>query len=215
ASILGVWTATGNAAAEGGDVVVRTLTGAITTATSNSISADGGTTDGGHGGSVELEAKTDATIRGPIHANGGDAGSTGGSIAIRATGTLNVSATIEAISSPNGGARNGSITLGPACDVTISSHVNTRTDSGGCDTTAASGGNTIIYGKTLTLTGSSLVADTVVSNTGGNTILCACLDADADGVCDTPSACAQGFSQTGATINPPPVIDQTLPASCP
>lgn len=207
ATVTGSWTGTANAAAQGGDFRIETTTGSLLLASGSLLNVNGGGNGGGIGGSIELLAATDATINGNVTANAGGADSSGGDIVVRAPGTISVGGTIDARSTANNGERDGSIFLGPACDVVVTGTLKTRDAAGG-------GRVTVHYYDTFDASGATLRADDSVDGQGGNYVICGCVDANQDEECDAPEACTSSAVTSGATILPSLVSEVGLGASC-
>jgi hypothetical protein len=189
--------------ATGGDILID-----------DTITADG--SSGGYGGLVEVFGDRNVTIDAAVTANGGGSATIGGTVRVGA-GTnhlLSVASTIDAKAS-NGGSADGSIILGPACNISVSGAARTRN-------TVVGGGETrLIYLGTATVTGagSILADDPAASNcaaaaetTNGNIIQCRCPDSNSDGICDS-STCVSSATLSG-TVTPTALVCPTVLPAC-
>jgi hypothetical protein len=188
--------------AAGGDILID-----------DTISADG--SSGGYGGLVQIFGDRHVTVDAQVTANGGGSATIGGTVRVTAgtNHTLSVESTVEA-KATNGGSSDGSIILGPACDISVSGAVRTR------NTAVGGGENRLIYLGTATVTsaGSLLADDPAATNcaaaagsTNGNIIECRCPDSNSDGMCDS-STCVSSPTLSG-TVTPTALIcPKVLPA---
>lgn len=199
----GRWDANGGSEGSGGDIDVFAETTLSTTSSANFTCTAGGGGDGclatlSAGGDVSLSGDIDAGASGTdAFAGDIDLDSTDGDISIGSTATLTAN-------TGTNGFFNGTITIGPACDIVIDGVVNTRTNVVG------GGGNLVIYRESLDATSATMRAD----DDTGNTINCRCVDSDTNGVCDLPETCVSDPSLTGGTFNPTPVVDPTPQTGC-
>jgi filamentous hemagglutinin len=210
-AVDGNWQANGNAGGYGGDIRVEgtSSSGTITVSSASEIAANGGG-GGGVGGRVLVDGAGDVTVDGDVTATGADSDSVGGDLVVRAGDDLTIAGTLDARSTAgSSGVRNGTIYVGPACDVTISSTGKLKANGN-----AGSGTNTIQYYKTFSAgSGSELKADSASGGQGGNRVVCGCTDANDDGTCDADT-CSSSPSWTGATVTPSATEERALPSSC-
>ena len=160
----------------------------------------------GIGGAVRLFAGGNADITGDLIATAaaGQYGDSGGYIQVAAgpNGTITISGTLDARAQPvtGGGAVDGTIVVGPACDVLLSGSL--RTDG------ASGGSNIVKYRNSFDVRGGTMRADSDRSPApalqAGNLIECGCPDTSpADGVCDGPPSCATSpLVSSGTSIIP-------------
>jgi hypothetical protein len=201
-----VWTNKGDSL--GGIVDVDAIGGDINI--NAAIGVDG--TNGGSGGEVFVAGDAAVTIDGSITADATGTGSAAGSISIAAgtNHTLSVKKLLEATAA-NAGAADGTILIGPACNVSLTDTVRTR------NTSVGFGLNDISYRGTMTLTsGDSLLADnpaaTHCDDAVGNIIRCRCPDANANGVCDSMT-CVSSPTLSG-TVTPTALVCPTVMPAC-
>jgi cysteine-rich repeat protein len=186
--------ANGSGGGWGGSITAAASGGEITIAPMGSLSVTG--SGGGKGGEVALSAAGNVTVRGNIVATGSGSGSGGGFITVSAKpASIDVSSTLDVRSTSSNGFFDGSITLGPACDIRLSGVLRARNPS------LFGGTVSVQYRGSFDASGATMEADA-----GGNVIECRCADLGADGACGTPPQCESPPVLSGATVTPPAEI---------
>ncbi|RIL06801.1 MAG: hypothetical protein DCC71_05355 [Proteobacteria bacterium] len=204
-STSSAWDTSGGTEGVGGDIDVTTSGAATSTSSSSWTCTAGG---GGDGCWVTVSGGGDVTIGGDINASATGTDASGGAITIGSSaGDVTVGATsLLQADVGSGGWTNGTIDIGPACNVEIDGVLDTRTSGVG------GGNNSVSYRNSFDGTAATLRAD---DSPDGNTIHCPCVDANADLVCDTPLACAVAPSTSGGTYQPAPTLAPMLLTACP
>ncbi|MBI3782308.1 MAG: hypothetical protein HY270_02790 [Deltaproteobacteria bacterium] len=166
-------------------------------------------TQGSSGGSISLIAGNDVSVSGNMTATGGGTDADGGDISVIAgrPNTITISRTLDVRAVSADGGSDGTINVGPTCNVRLSGTLNAR------NTALAFGANSVEYAGSFSASGATLLADDLGSMSG-NFANCRCIDANLDGICDQPLQCATVPVITGATLNPSLSLAPVLQAAC-
>jgi filamentous hemagglutinin len=218
----------------GGAIELITFPGGVTFTSTGAVSATAGggaQNPAGAGGSFDVDAEGNVSISGNVNLTGGGPDSTGGDATIEAgqnaTITVASTSTIDTRSTASSGRWDGTITVGPACGVTLPGFLRTRNtaltakcsnnSSITCVTDAdcglgkcLAGKNFVRYRGTLNATNGRMDADNAP---GGNFLQCRCANMK-NSICGLPLACQSAPTLTGATITPAATIQPLAMGAC-